>query len=60
MTLDKAAKALAALNVQEIPTLGQPFDPNFINGGAAGAPQEDGQESGTVATVYQKGLPDGR
>ena len=26
-TLDKAAKALAALNIQEIPTLGQPFDP---------------------------------
>lgn len=54
MTLDKAAKALAALNIQEIPTLGQPFDPNFMNA-AQQVPAEDGQESGTVVTVYQKG-----
>ena len=54
MTLDKAAKALAALNIQEIPTLGQPFDPNFMNA-VQQVPAEDGQESGTVVTVYQKG-----
>ena len=54
MTLDKAAKALAALNIQEIPPLGQPFDPNFMNA-VQQVPAEDGQESGTVVTVYQKG-----
>lgn len=54
MTLDKAAKALAALNIQEIPALGQPFDPNFMNA-VQQVPAEDGQESGTVVTVYQKG-----
>ena len=31
MTLDKAAKALAALHVEEIEALGKPFDPNFMN-----------------------------
>ena len=31
MTLDKAAKALSALHVEEIETLGKPFDPNFMN-----------------------------
>ena len=28
MTLDKAAKALDALHVEEIEALGKPFDPN--------------------------------
>lgn len=54
MTLDKAAKALGALNIQEIPALGQPFDPNFMNA-VQQVPAEEGQESGTVVTVYQKG-----
>ncbi len=31
MTLDKAAKALEALHVEEIEVLGKPFDPNFMN-----------------------------
>ncbi len=31
MTLDKAAKALEALHVEEIEALGKPFDPNFMN-----------------------------
>ena len=31
MTLDKAAKALDALHVEEIEALGKPFDPNFMN-----------------------------
>ena len=54
MTLDKAAKALAALHVEEIEALGKPFDPNFMNA-VQQIPAPDGQESGTVITVYQKG-----
>ena len=54
MTLDKAAKALSALHVEEIEALGKPFDPNFMNA-VQQIPAPDGQESGTVITVYQKG-----
>ena len=54
MTLDKAAKALDALHVEEIEALGKPFDPNFMNA-VQQIPVPDGQESGTVITVYQKG-----
>ena len=54
MTLDKAAKALDALHVEEIEVLGKPFDPNFMNA-VQQIPAPDGQESGTVLTVYQKG-----
>lgn len=54
MTLDKAAKALDALHVEEIEALGKPFDPNFMNA-VQQIPATDGQESGTVITVYQKG-----
>ena len=54
MTLDKAAKALNALHVEEIKALGKPFDPNFMNA-VQQIPAPDGQESGTVITVYQKG-----
>ena len=53
MTLDKAAKALNALHVEEIEALGKPFDPNFMNA-VQQIPAPDGQESGTVITVYQK------
>ena len=54
MTLDKAAKALSALHVEEIEALGKPFDPNFMSA-VQQIPAPDGQESGTVITVYQKG-----
>ena len=54
MTLDKAAKALSVLHVEEIEALGKPFDPNFMNA-VQQIPAPDGQESGTVITVYQKG-----
>ena len=54
MTLDKAAKALSALHVEEIEALGKPFDPNFMNA-VQQVPAEDGQESGTVVRVFQKG-----
>ena len=54
MTLDKAAKALETLHVEEIESLGKPFDPNFLNA-VQQVPAQEGQESGTVVTVYQKG-----
>ena len=54
MTLDKAEKALKTLNITEIESMGKPFDPNFMNA-VQQIPAPDGQESGTVITVYQKG-----
>ena len=54
MTLDKAAKALDTLHVEEIEALGKAFDPNIMNA-VQQVPAEEGQESGTVVTVYQKG-----
>lgn len=54
MTLDKAARALEALHVEEIEALGKPFDPNLMNA-VQQVPAQEGQESGTVVTVYQKG-----
>lgn len=54
MTLDKAEKALKTLNITEIESMGKPFDPNFMNA-VQRVPAEDGQESGTVVRVFQKG-----
>ena len=54
MTLDKAEKALKTLNITEIESMGKPFDPNFMNA-VQQVPAEDGQESGTVVRVFQKG-----
>jgi molecular chaperone GrpE len=54
MTLDKAAKALQTLHVEEIEALGKPFDPNVMNA-VQQVPAAEGQESGSVVTVYQKG-----
>ena len=54
MTMDKASKAFQALHIEEIEALGKPFDPNFMNA-VQQLPAEEGQESGTVVTVYQKG-----
>lgn len=54
MTLDKAAQALSKLNITEIEALGKEFDPNTMNAVQQVPPQE-GQESGVVATVFQKG-----
>lgn len=54
MTLDKADKALQALHITEIEALGKAFDPNFMNA-VQQVPPEDGQESGTVVRVFQKG-----
>ena len=54
MTLDKAAKALDTLNIKEIEALNQPFDPNFMNA-VQQVPAAEGQESGSVVQVFQKG-----
>ena len=54
MTLDKAEKALKTLNITEIESMGKPFDANFMNA-VQQVPAEDGQESGTVVRVFQKG-----
>ena len=54
MTLDKADKALTTLQIEEIDTLGKPFDPQFMNA-VQQVPPAEGQESGTVVQVFQKG-----
>ncbi len=54
MTLDKAAKALENLNITEIEALNKPFDPNFMNA-VQQVPPAEGQESGAVVQVFQKG-----
>ena len=54
MTLDKAEQALAKLNISEIEALGKEFDPNTMNA-VQQVPAQDGQESGVVADVFQKG-----
>lgn len=54
MTLDKAAKALENLHITEIEALEKPFDPNFMNA-VQQVPPTEGQESGTVVQVFQKG-----
>lgn len=54
MTLDKAAAAFKVLKVEEIPALGQPFDPE-VHSAVMQQPAAEGQESGTVVQVFQKG-----
>ncbi len=54
MMLDKAAKALENLHITEIEALAKPFDPNFMNA-VQQVPPAEGQESGTVVQVFQKG-----
>lgn len=54
MTLDKAAKALENLHIEEIEADAKPFDPNVMNA-VSQVPAPEGVESGTVVTVYQKG-----
>ena len=54
MTLDKAEQALAKLNISEIEALGKEFDPKTMNA-VQQVPAQDGQKSGVVANVFQKG-----
>ncbi len=53
MTLRQFAETLAALGLQEIEALGQPFDPEVHN--AVSREDADGVESETVTEVFQKG-----
>lgn len=54
MVLDGFNRAFEANDIEEIEAEGQPFDPNFHEAYAQ-VPAEDGQESGVVAQVYEKG-----
>ncbi len=54
LTLDKAAAALTSMKVEEIPAMGLQFDPNVHNA-VMQQPAAEGQESGTVVQVFQKG-----
>lgn len=54
MTLEKASEAFGALKVEEIPALGLPFDPE-MHSAVMQQPAAEGQESGTVVQVFQKG-----
>ena len=54
MTLDKAAKAFETLHITEIEALGQPGATQFRKG-VQKVRREEGQESGTVVRVFQKG-----
>ena len=54
LTLEKARAAFQALKVEEIPALGLPFDPAVHNAVMQKA-AENGEESGTVLQVFQKG-----
>ena len=54
MTLEKAASALANLKVEEIPAQGLAFDPQ-VHSAVLQQAAAEGQESGTVLQVFQKG-----
>lgn len=54
MVLQGFNRALTSVNVEEIEALGKEFDPNFHEA-LAQIPAEDGQESGMVTEVYEKG-----
>ena len=54
MTLEKAEQAFKVLKVEEIPALGLPFDPE-MHSAVMQQPAEEGQESGTIVQVFQKG-----
>lgn len=54
LTLEKAKAAFEALKVEEIPALGQPFDP-AVHNAVMQKVAENGEESGTVLQVFQKG-----
>ena len=54
MVLASFERALTSSNVEEIEAEGKAFDPNFHEA-LAQVPAEEGQESGIVAEVYEKG-----
>lgn len=54
MVLEGFNRALNAVHVEEIEALGKEFDPN-VHEALAQVPAEEGQESGIVKEVYEKG-----
>ena len=54
MVLQGFSRALKAMNIEEIEAEGKEFDPTFHEA-IAQIPAEDGQESGVVTEVYEKG-----
>lgn len=54
MVLESFYRALESAGVEEVEAEGQPFDPNFHEAYAQ-VPAEEGQESGMVAQVFEKG-----
>jgi len=54
MVLNSFNSALENANVEVVDPKGEPFDPNFHEAYAQ-VPAEEGQESGIVAEVYEKG-----
>lgn len=54
MVLEGFKRALTAVKVEEIEADGKEFDPNFHEA-LAQVPAEEGQESGVVTEVYEKG-----
>lgn len=54
LTLEKAAEAMEKLGLAEIEAQDQPFDPETMNA-VQQVPAQEGQESGAVAQVFQKG-----
>lgn len=54
MVLESFKAGLESVDVEEVEAEGQPFDPNFHEAYAQ-VPAEEGQESGVVAQVFEKG-----
>lgn len=54
MVLEGLKRALTTVKVEEIEAAGKKFDPNFHEA-LAQVPAEEGQESGVVTEVYEKG-----
>lgn len=57
MTMTQLKEVLAKLGVEEIPALGQPFDPNLHN--AVMHVEEEGAGENTVVEVFQTGFQSG-
>lgn len=54
MVLESFYRALESVGVEELEAEGKPFDPNFHEAYAQ-VPAEEGQKSGVVAQVFEKG-----
>lgn len=54
MVLESFKAGLESVGVEEVKAEGEPFDPNFHEAYAQ-VPAEEGQESGIVAQVFEKG-----